>query len=204
VCRAEALARHTYRLRMERLLREVEQALPVPAVIVGPGAAAPVERQGQQEPEPPSAENPQTKAQAPALPTLEGRLADFLSLVPEQARRLLVVGQGIGGLAQALQDRPAAEVVVMDTEELEAFLPHLALDHGLVQQLERDRLPPFDAVLLVDVLEPLLDARQPGTARRAERWSGTTRRACCRHRPRLPTCHERGLPSATVTAGHGP
>jgi SAM-dependent methyltransferase len=80
-------------------------------------------------------------------------LAEFLPLVPAKAWRILVVGKGIKALAQALHTSAGKEVMAIEFEQLEAFIPHLTLDQGLVQQLEQNAKLPFDVIVLVDVLE---------------------------------------------------
>src|SRR5262249_26859525 len=140
-----------YRLRMEKLLREVEKAMPAPSVVVG-------QRTAPENPEPPppessQPENQQPSTEPPVLLPLESRLAEFLPLVPAKVWRILVVGKGIKDLAQALQGRNAQEVMAIEFEELESFIPHLTLDQGLVQQLEQNTKMAFDVIVLVDVLE---------------------------------------------------
>jgi GT2 family glycosyltransferase/tetratricopeptide (TPR) repeat protein/2-polyprenyl-3-methyl-5-hydroxy-6-metoxy-1,4-benzoquinol methylase/glycosyltransferase involved in cell wall biosynthesis len=153
--REESHAKHTYRLRMERMLAEAEKLptrLPAAAVSVTP----PVADAGQF---------------VPGSTRVFGHLADpayfefarpeLLACVPPTARDVLDVGCGAGLLGKALKERQAARVTGVELDEGAARRARRHLDEVLVGDVEGRFLPfddaSFDCVVCGDVLEHLRD-----------------------------------------------
>ena len=172
--RAEALARHTYRLRMESLLAAVEEELARTTVPVTPSPVAKA----------PSAPPSHKDSIAPAISPERAAAFDpsyfdfarpeILALIPSTARRVLDVGCGAGRLGEALEARQSAQVTGVELNEAAAETARGRLDEVLVGNVERRSVPfgadSFDAVVCGDVLEHL---RQPTEfLRTARTWLG--------------------------------
>jgi 2-polyprenyl-3-methyl-5-hydroxy-6-metoxy-1,4-benzoquinol methylase len=148
--RAEAVAHHTYRHRMEQLLRVVESRCK-------PG--------------------PRTTRPAPTDAIHDHSYfawdrPELLALVPVSARRVLDIGCGAGQLGRHLKVRQPVEVIgiELDTDAARVAVEHL--DRVLVGNVEVMELSfaerSLDAVICGDVLEHL---RQPATLlRRINAW----------------------------------
>ncbi len=152
--RAEALLRHTYRDRMECLLKEAEADAATMSVQPGP-AMAPIG--------PPCLQDPTYFSHA---------RPELLALVPEQARRILDIGCGAGRLGEAIKARQAATVTGIELDPAAAVVASQRLDRvfpGDVEQLQLDFAEgSFDAIVCGDVLEHL---REPGRLLgRARQW----------------------------------
>jgi O-antigen biosynthesis protein len=150
--RLEAQAKHTYRHRMETLLRSVEADLGTVRVAA---------------------------ATAPVVPDVPFDLSyysharpEILALVPTTARRVLDVGCGVGRLGEAIKARQGAEVVGIELDQVAGSAAQGRLDRVVVGDIERIALgfavDEFDCIVCGDVLEHLED---PGAfLRRARGW----------------------------------
>jgi O-antigen biosynthesis protein len=161
--RAHALAEHTYRQRMEKLLAEVERAPSAP-VPVSPAPAA--------TPRPSVPESKEATSSAPSPGYYEFERPELVALVPLSARHVLDVGCGTGRLGLALKARQAVEVVGLEAVEAAARPARERLDEVFAGDVEKLELPfaagSFDAIVCGDVLEHL---REPGQfLRRAREW----------------------------------
>jgi 2-polyprenyl-3-methyl-5-hydroxy-6-metoxy-1,4-benzoquinol methylase len=151
--RAEVIARHTYRHRMEQVLLAAEEVLSKTAV----------------QPAAPWA----TNGLAAHDPVYFGHVRpEVLALVPTTARSVLDIGCGAGRLGEALKARQEVRVVGLELNESAATAARQRLDEvfvGDVEQLDID-FPPasFDAIVCGDILEHL---REPDRLlRRARSW----------------------------------
>jgi GT2 family glycosyltransferase/tetratricopeptide (TPR) repeat protein/2-polyprenyl-3-methyl-5-hydroxy-6-metoxy-1,4-benzoquinol methylase len=167
---AEAVSKHTYRHRMEHLLREAEEALARKAMAVvcrGPT-------------------DPTIANRASDLPTQNGAShqdpiyfghprPEILALVPESARRVLDIGCGAGHFGEALKARQQAEVVGIELNEAAAALAGKQLDQVIVGDVEQLTLAfepgAFDAIVCGDILEHLREPER--LLRRARKWLTT-------------------------------
>ena len=155
--RAEALEKHTYFHRMERLLREAEAAT---ARVVVPAAAV--------------RERPDKSTEHNAHdPTYFGHARpEVLALVPETARAVLDIGCGAGRLGEALKARQQAEVVGVELNESAAAAARRRLDQVFTGDIETLDLPVppgrFDAIVCGDILEHLRDPDR--LLRQARAW----------------------------------
>jgi 2-polyprenyl-3-methyl-5-hydroxy-6-metoxy-1,4-benzoquinol methylase len=160
--RAEAIARHTYRQRMERLLNDAAKgwkprtnaaAIPTRPPVSGCVALSP---------------HTPAEATSELTPVRDASYFEFarpelLALIPASARRVLDVGCGAGRLGEALKARQPAEVVGIEFDEQAAAGAKSRLDRVLVGDVEK--LQPdfaagsFDAVICGDILEHLRDPR---------------------------------------------
>jgi 2-polyprenyl-3-methyl-5-hydroxy-6-metoxy-1,4-benzoquinol methylase len=158
--REEALAGHTYRHRMEEILR-------VAAGHRWPGRG---------------------NVAATAVPTAapfqgekDGRLdtsyfdfarPEVLQLIPGSARCVLEIGCGAGRLGEALKERQTCEVVGVELNGDAAERAKQRLDRVVVGDVERLTLDfadgSFDCLVCADVLEHLVDPG--GFLARARRW----------------------------------
>ena len=138
--RAEAIAKHTYRHRMQTVLERVGRRAPRPRV---------------QQPKP-------VNGNAAAVSGYyQFARPELLALVPESAERVLDVGCGAGRLGEAIKNRQPAVVTGIE------FMPEAAaharglLDEVFEGDAERLDLPfesgSFDCVVCGDVLEHLRD-----------------------------------------------
>jgi GT2 family glycosyltransferase/tetratricopeptide (TPR) repeat protein/2-polyprenyl-3-methyl-5-hydroxy-6-metoxy-1,4-benzoquinol methylase len=153
--RAHALAEHTYRHRMERLLAEVERA--------GSRVTVPVPTPPSPDASPAPGPLPATVAPAPG----DGRdpwyfefdRPELVALVPAAARRVLDIGCGAGRMGAALKARQAVAVVGVEMDERAASAARARLDEVVVGDAEGLSFEPgsFDAVICGDVLEHLRD-----------------------------------------------
>jgi 2-polyprenyl-3-methyl-5-hydroxy-6-metoxy-1,4-benzoquinol methylase len=168
--RAEALARHTYRLRMEKLLSEVErkpESVSVPDEI---GALL-----KQEKPNGAKTANPGTATLTGASPApgyFEFVRPELLELIPRTARKVLDIGCGAGRLGEVLKSRQGATVVGIELTEAAGQAARTRLDEVLIGDVEKMDLPfpegSFDSVVCGDVLEHL---REPGNLlSRIHRW----------------------------------
>jgi 2-polyprenyl-3-methyl-5-hydroxy-6-metoxy-1,4-benzoquinol methylase len=152
---AEALARHTYKHRMEQLLKSVAEQTSIVTVPVGI---------------PPSRQLAQRNHQDAFY--FEHARPEVLALVPANARRVLDVGCGAGRLGEALLARQPAEVVGIELCPDAAELARKRLDDVIVGDIERlaDNTVSglFDAIICADVLEHLRDPAR--FLRRAKAW----------------------------------
>jgi FkbM family methyltransferase len=188
--RAEALARHTYRHRMETLLAAVEHLFARPTVVVGdsgepPGSspsppAAPVQEALPAPTEPVAVADMPPHPPSHPLPlpgVLQTWSADILAMVPERAGRVLIVGRGAGRFAMALQPQ-ATEVIAVDIEALDTQAPRQQPDLLVVEQVEQRAAGSSSHAFAVIVCTDLLD-RVPGAER-------LLRRACAWLQPDGP------------------
>jgi GT2 family glycosyltransferase/tetratricopeptide (TPR) repeat protein/2-polyprenyl-3-methyl-5-hydroxy-6-metoxy-1,4-benzoquinol methylase len=164
--RAEAVAKHTYLHRMERLLREAEEALgrsslgaptlradgsknggqaPGP---VRPGRAVdPVAGPEVSPPIPQAGVEAKTEAGDRPAPPQQGAAHDpfyfgharpeVLELIPLAAQRALDIGCGAGRLGEAIKARQQADVVGIELDEAAAAVARRRLDAVLVGDVER-------------------------------------------------------------------
>ncbi len=155
--RAEALEKHTYLHRMERLLQEAEEAT---ARIVVPFAALPALADVSSEH---NAHDPSYFGHA---------RPEVLALIPETARSVLDIGCGAGRLGEALKSRQQAEVVGVELNEAAAAVARQRLDQVFVGDIEGLDLPlppgRFDAIVCGDILEHLRDPDR--LLRQARAW----------------------------------
>jgi 2-polyprenyl-3-methyl-5-hydroxy-6-metoxy-1,4-benzoquinol methylase len=148
---AEALANHTYRLRMERLLGEVEATLKTFSANGRPAGVA--------------AESAPKNGQVSGQTELRDSTyfgharPEVLALVPTGARRVLDVGCGAGRLGEAIKGRQQAEVIGIELNESAAAWARQRLDRvvvGNVEQLDVEfGAGSLDAIVCADILEHL-------------------------------------------------
>jgi methionine biosynthesis protein MetW len=143
--RVEAVARHTYRHRMEAILKKC--------------FSSPRTQRG-------------LSAAKTDLSYFEFDRPEVVALVPETARRVLDIGCGAGRLGEAIKKRQAAEVVGIECVEEAAQAARARLDQvhvGDVETMEPPFAPEsFDAVVCADVLEHLAEPER--LLRRVHDW----------------------------------
>jgi 2-polyprenyl-3-methyl-5-hydroxy-6-metoxy-1,4-benzoquinol methylase len=164
--REEALARHTYRHRMQTLLEEVARKLAATPEVCWTGGAvragalstdlAPVQPLSVHQTEPDVTINP---PDAIDLSYFEFARPEVLALIPLSARRVLDIGCGAGLLGEALKARQPVEVFGIEMVEPAACQARTRLDHVMIGNLEEMTLDfgpkEFDAIICADVLEHL-------------------------------------------------
>jgi len=140
--RAEAVAKHTYRHRMQTVLERV-----------GRGAPRPRGRRA----------DPVNGHTAAVPGYYECARPELLALVPDSAKRVLDVGCGAGRLGEALKARQPARVVGIEVVPEAAERARNRLDEVFIGDVENLELPfgpaAFDCVVCGDVIEHL---REPG------------------------------------------
>ncbi|HUT93884.1 MAG TPA: glycosyltransferase [Thermoguttaceae bacterium] len=180
--REEALARHTYRHRMQDMLGAIARRVPRAEPrrrSLSDGGPASSERQ-------PSRTAVARPAGAPTQPVggsgpVNGPQLDLTyfscarpelaSLIPRSARRVLDVGCGTGRLGELLKKKQSVDVVGIELVEAAAKQARDRLDRVIVGDVETlDPAFPaqsFDCVVCADVLEHLRDPAQVLTQARA-------------------------------------
>jgi O-antigen biosynthesis protein len=156
--RAEALAGHTYRHRMEHLLLEAGRCLAT--------VALPCSIRSEVLPRPDGGPAPGPPADAgtplgPDRSYYEFARPEILARIPMAARKVLDIGCGTGRLGGAIKARQSAEVVGVELDPMAAEAARARLDRVLGIDIERpwtDFVPgEFDAAVCGDVLEHLVD-----------------------------------------------
>src|SRR5262245_45109 len=154
--REHALAAHTYRHRMERILQAADTetgriSRTVPSL--PPGSGTTDTSPGQPEPE--------VSADLRDQHYFEFERPELVALVPVGARRVLDIGCGAGRMGAALKARQDVLVVGIELDERAARAARGRLDEVLIGDVERLDFPfeagSFDAVVCGDVLEHLRD-----------------------------------------------
>jgi GT2 family glycosyltransferase/tetratricopeptide (TPR) repeat protein/2-polyprenyl-3-methyl-5-hydroxy-6-metoxy-1,4-benzoquinol methylase len=134
--RQEAVAKHTYRHRMERILEAAERV----AVTVAASPSRPI----------PPAYDPGY---------FEFARPELIELVPADARDILDVGCGAGRLGAALKARQPCRITGLELDAVAAAAARTRLDEVHIGDVEGKLLPvlpeSFDAVICGDVLEHL-------------------------------------------------
>jgi GT2 family glycosyltransferase/2-polyprenyl-3-methyl-5-hydroxy-6-metoxy-1,4-benzoquinol methylase len=149
--RAEAIARHTYAVRMETLLRAAEGVLSKTSTPIA---------------KPAPATDPRDDSY------FEHARPELMALIPRSARSVFDVGCGAGRLGEALKARQECQVVGIEMNEEAASMARNRLDRVLVGDVERmdlDLAPgTFNVVVCGDVLEHLREPER--LVRRARDW----------------------------------
>jgi len=102
-----------------------------------------------------------SKDMADFNPSYIGPRYDILSMVPNEARRVLEIGCGIGALGEKIRQRNNAEVTGIEIDERMAGVAKGKLDRVIIGDVEenylRQGLAPryFDCIIFADVLEHL-------------------------------------------------
>jgi GT2 family glycosyltransferase/tetratricopeptide (TPR) repeat protein/2-polyprenyl-3-methyl-5-hydroxy-6-metoxy-1,4-benzoquinol methylase len=151
--KSEAHAKHTYRLRMEEILKAVEEATTSRTALS------------------------LAQMSAPTTDAREQLYFDFhrpevLALVPPAAARILDIGCAAGRLGMLIKERQQAQVTGIEYSAEAAAIAQTRLDRvvvGDIETLAPDFDPQsFDAVVCADVLEHL---REPGAVlKRIRSW----------------------------------
>ena len=144
----EVRSAHSYRHRVETMLRRIENASE-PASVSVPEST--------------------TAAKPPAVPPEKDPLyfefsrPEVLALIPESARRILDIGCGAGRLGAALKQRQSMEVIGIERHKKAAERACEVLDavHEIdLGDLSAEYPPgPFDVIVCADVLEHLQQPR---------------------------------------------
>jgi 2-polyprenyl-3-methyl-5-hydroxy-6-metoxy-1,4-benzoquinol methylase len=168
--REEVLARHTYRHRMEAILRAVA-AIPrsVPAAQYPPASPAAEIKQGALTGAPVSG---RSEADPRCSSYFDHVRPEILALIPQTARQVLDIGCGAGRLGEALKARQTAEVYGIEYDEQAAQAARRRLDRVIVGDVESSFVTfaphSLDAIVCGDVLEHL---REPARVlSRARDW----------------------------------
>jgi GT2 family glycosyltransferase/2-polyprenyl-3-methyl-5-hydroxy-6-metoxy-1,4-benzoquinol methylase/tetratricopeptide (TPR) repeat protein len=147
--RAEAVARHTYRHRMEQVLLSARRQLGRPSTVV---AGRPPEARPSGRP---------AAADARDCIHFDADRPELVALIPEAARRILDVGCGAGRLGAAVKARQPARVTGIELDPVAAAIARQRLDRVVgtdVERLSPDWAPAeFDVIVCGDVLEHLRD-----------------------------------------------
>jgi len=140
----EAVTKHTYRLRMERLLERTAgliQNKSKDASMQSEQSVARPERHDRQ--------------------YFHWSRPDLLELVPKSAKRVLDVGCAAGLLGESIKQRQQCEVVGIEVDPKAAAAARKRLDHVIEEDVERSDLSSlgrFDAIVCGDILEHLREA----------------------------------------------
>jgi 2-polyprenyl-3-methyl-5-hydroxy-6-metoxy-1,4-benzoquinol methylase len=178
--RAEALARHTYRHRMEGLLEAAERTLASVAAWTSGEVPAPAQGQATADSAAPSSRaagaqalSPDQADDSPCDPFyFQFPRPEVVALVPPTARDVLDIGCGAGRLGEVLKARQPVTVVGVETVAAAAAEARGRLDQVLIGDIEMMDLPfaagSFDAVVCADVLEHLAEPER--LLARIRRW----------------------------------
>ncbi len=181
--RAEAIARHTYRHRMEALLAEVAQkleAMPIrcEALDGGQTNGSPMDQPTQSVATRPVSPIQQATANGAGagdiadLSYFEFDRPELLALIPQSARQVLDIGCGAGRLGGALKARQRVEVIGIEVVAAAAHAARDRLDQVFAGDIETMELPfslgSFDTIVCGDVLEHLTHPED--LLRRAHGW----------------------------------
>jgi 2-polyprenyl-3-methyl-5-hydroxy-6-metoxy-1,4-benzoquinol methylase len=190
--REEVLAKHTYRHRMEEILRcarDCKLQNENCKLQIGEHANAHSQRNATEGVPYRGRGNTRKatecvpyRASSCDLSYFDWARPEVLELIPVTARRVLEIGCGTGRLGEAIQKRQACEVVGIELDTLAAEKAASRLDRVLVGDVERidpnfDRESEFqnrkskihfDCLVCADVLEHLVDPA--GFLRRAREW----------------------------------
>jgi 2-polyprenyl-3-methyl-5-hydroxy-6-metoxy-1,4-benzoquinol methylase/GT2 family glycosyltransferase len=157
--RQEVLAKHTYRHRLEEILRVARGRVGAPGHGVARTALTPALSYGERE-------------KAGDLSYFDFARPEVLQLVPATARCVLEIGCGAGRLGEALKQRQTREVVGVELNAHAAEKAKQRLDRVIAGDVERLTLDfadgSFDCLVCADVLEHLVDPE--GFLVRARRW----------------------------------
>jgi 2-polyprenyl-3-methyl-5-hydroxy-6-metoxy-1,4-benzoquinol methylase len=151
--RAEVLAKHTYRHRMEELLRRCENGTRTAVAVAQPVPAS-------------------QRLMNKDASYYEHARPELAALVPADARHVLDVGCGAGALGALLKARQPVEVIGIERSQDAARIARSRIDDvviGDVESLDVDfAAASFDCIICGDILEHL---RDPLTVlRRARHW----------------------------------
>ena len=131
------LSAHTYRHRVETILEAVQR--PVQAAV-------------------------RTTVAEKSAPYFKFDRPDVLAMIPTEARGVLDVGCGAGGLGASIKERQPATVVGIELNPVAAERARQRLDDVLTVDIEQADLPPdlgpFDCIICADVLEHLREPQQ--------------------------------------------
>jgi GT2 family glycosyltransferase/2-polyprenyl-3-methyl-5-hydroxy-6-metoxy-1,4-benzoquinol methylase len=152
--RAEVLARHTYRHRMEIVLQAIESRPAVTSMGI------------------PSVPVPQPRVAPKDRAYFEWDRPDVLAMIPETARRMLDLGCGGGRLGAHLKQRQPCEVWGVERDAAAAERARSRLDQVETGDVSDPALSfpaqTFDAIVCADILEHL--RRPQDLLRRCREW----------------------------------
>lgn len=160
--RAEALAKHTYRHRMDRLLNRAGQLASVKSDVRHRYSSGswPQDQEA-------TAASVESELRGPAQglnkssPYFEFARPELVALVPATARRVLDVGCAAGRLGEALKARQSVEVVGVELDAKAAAAARNRIDRIVVGSIEDSTVTfpsgSFDCIICGDVLEHLRD-----------------------------------------------
>jgi len=192
--RAEVVAKHTYRQRMETILQRCREARVERRELIGrhlrderraaaetgnvraradqPDHSGP--RPSALVPPPATGSRPSTLSPQPFRDRsyFDHVRPELLALVPETARRVLDIGCAAGRLGEAIKARQTAEVTGIELDETAAAEARGRLDQVVVGNVETIAPPfdpgSFDCVVCGDILEHLEDTER--VLARARSW----------------------------------